>query len=66
MGFLGVGLPPETPSWGNIISDGRTYFRMLPGMVFLPGLFLALTVLSVNLLGDALRDRLDPKLAARV
>lgn len=66
MGFLGVGLPPEMPSWGNIIADGRTYFRMLPNIVFLPGLFLALTVLSVNLLGDALRDWLDPKLAARI
>lgn len=66
LGFLGVGLPSEIPSWGNIIAEGRTYFRMLPTIVFLPGLFLALTVLSVNLLGDALRDRLDPKLAKRI
>jgi peptide/nickel transport system permease protein len=65
MSFLGVGLPPEVPSWGNIISEGRTYFQIRPGLVFFPGVLLALTVLAINLIGDALRDALDPKLARR-
>lgn len=65
LSFLGVGLPPEVPSWGNIMSEGRTYFQLLPGLIFFPGLFLALTVLSINLIGDALRDALDPKLEGR-
>jgi peptide/nickel transport system permease protein len=65
MSFLGVGLPPEVPSWGNIIADGRTYFQLRPGLVFFPGVLLALTVLAINLIGDALRDLLDPKLARR-
>lgn len=65
LSFLGVGLPPEVPSWGNIMSEGRTYFQFLPGLIFFPGVFLALTVLSINLIGDALRDTLDPKLAKR-
>ena len=65
LSFLGVGLPPEVPSWGNVMSEGRTYFQLLPGLIFFPGLFLALTVLSINLIGDALRDALDPKLEAR-
>ncbi|WP_108662798.1 ABC transporter permease [Acuticoccus kandeliae] len=65
LSFLGVGLPPEVPSWGNIMSEGRTYFQFLPGLIFFPGVFLALTVLSINLIGDALRDALDPKLAKR-
>jgi peptide/nickel transport system permease protein len=62
LSFLGVGLPPEVPSWGNIIADGRTYFQLHPGLVFFPGVFLAFTVLAINLIGDALRDALDPKL----
>ncbi|GJD64312.1 ABC transporter permease [Methylobacterium frigidaeris] len=65
LSFLGVGLPPEVPSWGNVIAEGRTYFQIRPGLIFFPGLFLALTVLSINLIGDALRDALDPKLATR-
>lgn len=65
LSFLGVGLPPEVPSWGNVMSEGRTYFQLLPGLIFFPGLFLALTVLSINLIGDALRDMLDPKLENR-
>lgn len=65
LSFLGVGLPPEVPSWGNIMSDGRKYFQLLPGLIFFPGLFLAATVLSINLIGDALRDAFDPKLARR-
>ena len=66
LSFLGVGLPPEIPSWGNIMSDGRKYFQLYPGLIFIPGAFLAVTVLSVNLIGDALRDVLDPKMAKRL
>jgi peptide/nickel transport system permease protein len=66
LSFLGVGLPPEIPSWGNIMSEGRKYFQLYPGLIFIPGTFLAVTVLSVNLIGDALRDVLDPKMAKRL
>lgn len=66
MSFLGVGMPPEFPSWGNVIAEGRMYFQIKPGLILLPGLFLALTVLSVNMLGDAMRDALDPKMARRI
>jgi peptide/nickel transport system permease protein len=66
LSFLGVGLPPEIPSWGNIMSEGRKYFQLYPGLIFIPGIFLAVTVLSVNLIGDALRDALDPKMAKRL
>ena len=66
LSFLGVGIPPEVPSWGNVMSQGRQYFRLYPGQILFPGAFLALTVLCVNVLGDALRDRLDPKLKRRV
>ena len=59
-GGLGVGLPPEVPSWGNIMASGRQYFRIFPHNILFPGLFIAATVLCVNVLGDALRDRLDP------
>lgn len=66
LSFLGVGVPPDVPSWGNVMAEGRQYFRLFPGQILFPGLFLALTVLCVNLAGDALRDRLDPKLKRRV
>ena len=66
LSFLGVGIPPETPTWGNIMAEGRGLFRIYPHNIFFPGLCLALTVLAVNMLGDGLRDRLDPKLAKRV
>lgn len=62
LNFLGVGIPPYLPSWGGMMSEGRTYIVRAPWMIVFPGVFLALSVLSVNLLGDALRDRLDPKL----
>lgn len=65
LSFLGVGLPPEIPTWGNIMADGRRFFQLLPGLVFFPGLFLSATVLSINMLGDGLRDSLDPKLMKR-
>ncbi len=66
LSFLGAGVPPEVPSWGNIIAQGRTFFQIAPWTIFIPGTFLALTVLAVNLLGDGLRDRLDPRLARRL
>jgi peptide/nickel transport system permease protein len=66
LSFLGTGLPPEIPSWGNMISEGRTFFQVAPRLVFLPSLFLALTVLGINLLGDGLRDTLDPRIAKRM
>jgi len=66
LSFLGIGIPPETPTWGNIMAEGRGLFRIFPHNIFFPGICLALTVLAVNMLGDGLRDRLDPKLAKRV
>jgi peptide/nickel transport system permease protein len=66
LSFLGIGIPPETPTWGNIMAEGRGLFRVYPHNIFFPGICLALTVLAVNMLGDGLRDRLDPKLAKRV
>ncbi len=66
LSFLGAGIPPETPSWGNIMSEGRIFFQLLPGLVLFPGCLVSLAVLSVNLLGDALRDALDPRLASRL
>lgn len=65
MSFLGVGLPPDVPTWGNIMAEGRAHFTSHPSTVLLPGAFLALTVLTVNLLGDALRDAVDPKFRQR-
>jgi peptide/nickel transport system permease protein len=65
LSFLGIGIPPETPTWGNIMAEGRGLFRIYPHNIFFPGICLAITVLAVNMLGDGLRDRLDPKLAKR-
>ena len=66
LSFLGAGTPPEVPSWGNIMAEGRTYFQFAPWMIFFPGIFLAVTVLAVNMLGDGLRDSLDPRIARRM
>jgi peptide/nickel transport system permease protein len=66
LSFLGAGIPPETPTWGNIMAEGRVLFRVYPHNIFFPGIFLALTVLAVNMLGDGLRDTLDPRLAKRL
>jgi peptide/nickel transport system permease protein len=66
LSFLGVGLPPDVPTWGNIMAEGRVQFVAYPHNVFFPGIFLAVTVLAVNMLGDGLRDTLDPKMARRV
>jgi peptide/nickel transport system permease protein len=66
LSFLGIGIPPETPTWGNIMAEGRTLFRIFPHNIFFPGAFLALTVLAVNMLGDGMRDTLDPRLGKRL
>lgn len=66
LSFLGVGLPPEIPTWGNVMAEGRAQFNEFPHNILFPGLFLAVTVLAVNILGDGLRDTLDPKMAQRV
>jgi peptide/nickel transport system permease protein len=66
LSFLGVGIPPETPTWGNIMAEGRALFRILPHNILFPGVFLAATVLAVNILGDGLRDMLDPRLRNRL
>jgi peptide/nickel transport system permease protein len=65
LSFLGVGLPPDIPTWGNIMAEGRVQFVTYPHNVFFPGVLLAATVLAVNILGDGLRDTLDPKMARR-
>ena len=65
LSFLGLGLPTDIPTWGNIMAEGRVQFQQFPHNVFFPGIFLALTVLAVNILGDGLRDVLDPKMAKR-
>jgi peptide/nickel transport system permease protein len=66
LGFLGAGTPPEIPSWGNIMAEGRTNFQVGPWMILFPGTFLAVIVLAVNLVGDGLRDLLDPRFARRL
>ena len=66
LSFLGAGSPPEIPSWGNMIAASRLYLARAPWTIFYPGIALALVVLAVNLLGDGLRDRLDPRLARRM
>jgi peptide/nickel transport system permease protein len=66
LSFLGVGIPPETPTWGNIMAEGRALFRVFPHNILFPGIFLAATVLAVNMLGDGLRDMLDPRIRKRL
>jgi len=66
LSFLGAGTPPEIPTWGNMIAQSRLFLARAPWTIFAPGIALALVVLGVNLLGDGLRDRLDPRLARRM
>lgn len=65
LSFLGVGIGTEIPTWGNIMAEGRLFFALNPWLVFWPAIVLSLCILSINLLGDALRDRLDPKMKGR-
>ncbi|WP_441240377.1 ABC transporter permease [Tardiphaga sp. 768_D3_N2_1] len=66
LSFLGIGMPDEIPSWGNMMADARLYFQVRPGLMLFPGICIALTVLGINRLGDGLRDMLDPRLARSV
>jgi len=63
LSFIGAGVPPATPSWGNIMAEGRALWQVRPHIILFPAVFLSITVLAVNLLGDGLRDSLDPRLA---
>jgi peptide/nickel transport system permease protein len=66
LSFLGAGTPPDIPTWGNMVASSRLFLSRAPWTIFAPGLALALVVLAVNLVGDGLRDRLDPRLARRM
>ena len=66
LSFIGAGTPPIIPSWGNIMAEGRALWQVKPYIVFFPAVFLSITVLSVNLLGDGMRDALDPRMAKRI
>jgi peptide/nickel transport system permease protein len=66
LSFIGAGTPPIVPSWGNIMAEGRALWQVKPYIVFFPAVFLCITVLAVNLLGDGMRDALDPRLAKRL
>jgi peptide/nickel transport system permease protein len=65
LSFLGAGVSTEIPTWGNIMAEGRQYFRIKPELILWPGLMLSLCILSINLLGDTARDLLDPRLKKR-
>ena len=66
LSFIGAGTPPSIPSWGNIMAEGRALWQVKPFIVFFPAMFLSITVLAVNLLGDGMRDALDPRMAKRM
>ncbi|WP_255568667.1 ABC transporter permease [Roseomonas alba] len=66
LSFIGAGTPPIIPSWGNIMAEGRALWQVKPYIVFFPAVFLSVAVLAVNLLGDGLRDALDPRMAKRI
>ena len=66
LSFIGAGVPPSTPSWGNIMAEGRMLWQIKPYLIAFPALFLSFTILSLNMLGDGLRDAIDPRLAKRI
>jgi peptide/nickel transport system permease protein len=66
LSFIGAGTPPTIPSWGNIMAEGRALWQVKPFIVLFPAVFLSVTVLSINLLGDGLRDALDPRMAKKI
>lgn len=66
LSFLGIGIPSEIPTWGNIMAEGRALFRVYPHNILFPGIFLSLTVLAINIVGDGLRDTLDPRMMKRL
>lgn len=65
LSFIGAGVPPATPSWGNIMAEGRALWQVKPYLIAFPALFLSVTILAINMLGDGLRDALDPRMARR-
>ena len=65
LSFLGAGISPETPTCGNIMAEGRAFFQVKPSLIFWPGLLLSIAILSINLIGDAARDALDPRMKQR-
>ena len=65
LSFLGAGINPEIPTWGNMMAEGRAYFQIKPSLIFWPGLLLSIAILSINLIGDAARDALDPRMKQR-
>ena len=65
LSFLGMGFPPDFPTWGRLVYDGIDYLQQYPSRAMLPGVFISLTVLSVNYIGDGLRDALDPRIRGR-
>jgi peptide/nickel transport system permease protein len=64
LSFLGLGVPPPYPSWGGMLADARSYFTFAPWLAIFPGLAISITLLGINLFGDALRDRFDPRMAS--
>ncbi len=65
LSFLGAGISPEIATWGNIMAEGRAYFQIKPSLIFWPRLLLSISILSINLIGDATRDALDPRMKQR-
>ena len=65
LSFLGLGFPSDVPTWGRLLFDGKDFLTFTPFVVIFPGLFISLTVLSINFMGDGLRDALDPKLRGK-
>lgn len=66
LSFIGAGVPPAIPSWGNIMAEGRALWQIKPYLIFFPAIFLSITILAVNMLGDGLRDAIDPRMAKRL
>ena len=66
LSFIGAGVPPSTPSWGNIMAEGRALWQVKPYLIGFPALFLSITILSINMLGDGLRDLIDPRFAKKL
>jgi len=66
LSFIGAGVPPSTPSWGNIMAEGRALWQIKPHLIAFPALFLSITILAINMLGDGLRDAVDPRMIRRI
>ena len=66
LSFIGAGVPPSVPSWGNIMAEGRALWQIKPYLIAFPALFLSMTLLAINMLGDGLRDAIDPRMAKRI